>query len=130
MVASDTTSTGRAGRLPLTRNPRYARLPTSPVDPVRTAGSDEESGSHMTPRWRKEDSNSRSLYKGSCSKLLLGVSQKNDDEPPTGAEAALETRVAAFEDCGTLTAASASTGAINLLGGEDEAGPSRLSAGE
>jgi hypothetical protein len=26
--------------------------------------------------------------------------------------------VAAFEDCGTLTAASASTGAINLLGGK------------
>src|SRR6266403_4741055 len=43
---------------------------------------------------------------------------QNDDEPPTGAEAALETRVAAFEDCGTLTAASASTGAINLLGGK------------
>ena len=33
-------------------------------------------------------------------------------------EAALETRVAAFEDCGTLTAASASAGAINLLGGK------------
>jgi len=30
VVASDTTSTGRAGRLPLTRNPRYAQLPTSP----------------------------------------------------------------------------------------------------
>src|SRR5258706_14414758 len=43
---------------------------------------------------------------------------QNDDEPPTGAEAALETRVAAFEDCGTLTAASASTGVINLLGGK------------
>src|SRR5437868_8134949 len=43
---------------------------------------------------------------------------QNDDEPPTGAEAALETRLAAFEDCGTLTAASASTGAINLLGGK------------
>ena len=27
-------------------------------------------------------------------------------------------RVPAFEDCGTLTAASASTGAINLLGGK------------
>src|ERR1700719_1834904 len=39
-------------------------------------------------------------------------------EPPTGAEAALETRVAAFEDCGTLAAASASTGAINLRGGK------------
>ena len=63
MVASDTTSTGRAGRLPLTGNPRYARLPTSPVDPVRTAGSDEESGSHMTPRWREVDSNPRSPRK-------------------------------------------------------------------
>jgi len=30
----------------------------------------------------------------------------------------LKRRVAAFEDCGTLTAASASTGAINLLGGK------------
>src|SRR5256885_8372110 len=56
---------------------------------------------------------------------------QNDDEPPTGAEAALETRVAAFEDCGTLTAASASTGAINLLGGKVRRGPSRsLPAGE
>jgi hypothetical protein len=57
VVSAAILGTGRAGRLPLTRNPRYARLPTSPVDPVRTAGSDEESGSHMTPRWREMDSN-------------------------------------------------------------------------
>jgi hypothetical protein len=49
---------------------------------------------------------------------LMARDFQNDDEPPTGAEAALETRVATFEDCGTLTAASASTGATNLLGGK------------
>ena len=71
VVASDTTSTGRAGRLPLTPNPRYARLPTSPVDPVRTAGSDEESGSHVTQRWRETDSNFRFRREGTGFRALV-----------------------------------------------------------